>query len=73
MYRSGVHGCQKYIPAVILKECCSELSDSLCALFNMSLASGYIPLDWQSANVVPIFKAANRQDYSEQSNGELCF
>ena len=33
------------IPAIFLNECFSELSDSLCAIFNMSLASGYIPLD----------------------------
>ena len=48
-------------PAVYWNQCCNEPSASLCPQFNISLASGYIPFDWRSANVVPIIKAGDRE------------
>lgn len=40
----------------ILKECAEELAPSLCALFNLSLHLGKLPLEWKRSNVVPVFK-----------------
>ena len=40
----------------VLKECKDVVSESLAALFRMSLESGEVPIMWREANVVPIFK-----------------
>ena len=44
----------------ILKECANELSHSLAALFNYTLAAGKLPREWKVANVVAIFKSGER-------------
>ena len=44
------------IPARILKILSDELIDHLATIFNDSLNSGSLPLDWKIANVTPIFK-----------------
>ena len=33
-----------------------ELAPSLMRLFNYSISCGTLPIDWKTANVVPIFK-----------------
>ena len=40
----------------MLKECSKEISPSLCSLFNKSLATGRVPVEWKQANVIPIHK-----------------
>jgi hypothetical protein len=44
------------IPPRLLKECSKEISPSLCRLFNKSLATGCVPVEWKQANVLPIHK-----------------
>ena len=41
------------------KEGKSEICQSLCHLFNMSLTTSTVPLIWKKANVVPVFKKDN--------------
>ena len=35
------------IPTIVLKSCARELTPSLCALFNLSLAEGKLPTEWK--------------------------
>ena len=44
----------------LLKECHMELALSLMRPFNYSLSSNTLPLDWKTANVVPIFKSGEQ-------------
>jgi hypothetical protein len=44
------------IPPRLLKEFSRKISSSLCSLFNMSLATGCLPMEWKCANVIPIRK-----------------
>ncbi|CAB4012218.1 Hypothetical predicted protein [Paramuricea clavata] len=44
------------IPPRLLKEFSREMSTSLCSLFNMSLTTGRLPMEWKHANVIPIHK-----------------
>ena len=37
-----------------------ELAPSLTRLFNYSLSCGTLPIDWKTANVVPIFKSGEQ-------------
>ncbi|CAB4017255.1 Hypothetical predicted protein, partial [Paramuricea clavata] len=47
---------QDGIPPRLLKEFSREISTSLCSLFNMSLTTGRLPMEWKHANVIPIHK-----------------
>ena len=40
----------------VLKETANEVSLPLTLLFNKSMQSGILPMDWKRANVVPIYK-----------------
>ena len=42
------------IPNRVLKECCTELTPILGAIFRKSLALGQLPSDWLKANVIGI-------------------
>ena len=44
------------LPTIVLKTSARELSSSLCALFNLSLAEGQLPTEWKDALVVPVHK-----------------
>ena len=44
----------------ILKELASELAPALTLLFQSSINSGCVPLDWRTAHVSPIFKKGER-------------
>ena len=44
------------IPAKLLKCAASVISDSLCNLFNCSIATGVFPDDWKIAKVKPLHK-----------------
>jgi hypothetical protein len=48
----------------VLKNCARQLAPSLSALFNLSMATGTIPEQWKTANVVPIFKSGDKCDVS---------
>ena len=48
----------------ILKECAHEIAPALTFIFQMSLDTGILPLDWKQANVVPIFKKGDRSKAS---------
>lgn len=50
------------IHAKILKECSKTISPILTIIYNQSLASGKIPLDWKHANVCPVFKKGDKHD-----------
>ena len=45
----GIHG-------KILKHCAYNLSVPLSLLFNLSFATGSLPLDWKMAHIVPVHK-----------------
>ena len=42
------------------------ISTSLTHLFNMSLATGYVPLDWKIARVTPAYK--DKGDVQDKPN-----
>ena len=46
----------------VLKECAMVLAYPLFMIYKASLAMGELPLDWNRANVSPIFKKGNRID-----------
>ena len=48
------------IPNILLKTCAEELSFGLSAIFQYSLDTGTLPLDWRNANVTPVFKKVDR-------------
>ena len=45
----------------ILREVSSEVSTHLTSIFNRSLETGEVPLDWRMANVTPIFKKGDHE------------
>lgn len=45
----------------VLKECAYQIVLPLCHIFNLSLRSGVMPEDWLKANVVPVYKKADKQ------------
>jgi hypothetical protein len=51
-----------HIPAYILKETGSELTNVLCFIFNLSIDSGSFPQVWKTSKVTPIFKKGDRTD-----------
>ena len=46
----------------ILKECSSSISPILTTIFQKSLSSGTIPLDWKHANVCPVYKKGDKHN-----------
>nr|VZI51700.1 unnamed protein product [Spirometra erinaceieuropaei] len=48
------------IPAKILKELTGELAKPLSMLFNTSFETGYLPPDWKSAWITPLYKGGSR-------------
>ena len=49
------------IPARLLKLGAEFIAPSLTRLFQLSITSGELPLDWISANVVPVHKKGDKQ------------
>ena len=45
-----------------LKEVAEELSPLYTALFQKSLEEGYVPMQWRTANVTPVFKKGEKYD-----------
>nr|VZH99095.1 unnamed protein product [Spirometra erinaceieuropaei] len=48
------------IPAKILKELAGELSKPLSMLFHTPFETGYLPPDWKSAWITPLYKGGSR-------------
>ena len=48
------------IPTRLLKVAASELSSSLCRLFNISFTKGDQPQDWQDATISPVHKKGSK-------------
>ncbi len=46
----------------ILKDCCDELCEPLCDIFQTSLEIGEVPDDWRKADISPIFKKGSKMD-----------
>ena len=47
---------------LVLKRLAPALATPLTFLFNRSLTTGVVPLDWKIAVIKPMFKAGNKQD-----------
>ena len=60
---SKAHGADG-IPARLLKVAARELALPIATIFNYSLSTGTIPVEWQQARMTPIFKEGNIQDIS---------
>ena len=52
------------IRARVLRQCANSISPALCRLFQASIHTGYLPHDWRSANITPIYKKGDRSDPS---------
>ena len=52
------------IPEKLLKEVAQKLAPGLAHLFQISIVSDKIPLDWKSALLDPVFKKGNRSSPS---------
>lgn len=50
------------IPAILLRNCKCVLSDVLCKIFNLSLATGIFPTAWKRSYVTPVFKDGDKSD-----------
>nr|VZI33326.1 unnamed protein product [Spirometra erinaceieuropaei] len=64
------------IPAKILKELADELSKPLSMLFHTSFETGYLPPDWKSAWITPLYKGGSRVSvniYRSVSLTSICF
>ena len=48
------------IPTRFLREAANELAPALCLILTASLNQGYVPDDWKTADVTPIFKKGDR-------------
>ena len=45
----------------ILKEVALEIMDALVIIFQCSIDTGLVPVDWRVANVIPLFKKGGRE------------
>jgi len=50
------------IHPLLLKECASVLAEPLSLIYQKSYATGTLPTDWKTANIVPIYKKGSRCD-----------
>ena len=46
---------------LLLKRSAEFICESLCHLFNQSMAMGSLPKDWTSANIIPVHKKGDRR------------
>ena len=55
------------ISASFLKEVANEIVDPLTVLYNKSIQSGVVPLDWKKSHVTPVHKGGDTSD-----SGNFC-
>ncbi|BHF77629.1 hypothetical protein SprV_0602073700 [Sparganum proliferum] len=63
------------IPAKILKELADELTKPLSMTFHISFETGYLPPDWKSAWITPLYKGGSRvsaNNYRPVSLTSIC-
>ena len=48
------------IPNIILKNCAEQIAPAMTAIFQSSIDSGRLPVDWTNANIAPIYKKSDR-------------
>nr|VZI48712.1 unnamed protein product [Spirometra erinaceieuropaei] len=62
------------IPAKILKELAGELAKPLSMLFHTSFETGYLPPDWKSAWITPLYKGSrvSANNYRPVSHTSIC-
>jgi len=48
-------------PPKLLLEIIEQISIPLATVFNMSLEEGVVPLQWNEANVIPMFKKDSKE------------
>ena len=48
------------IPNTLLKNCAEELAPVITNIFQHSLDTGTLPMDWRNANISPVFKKGNK-------------
>jgi hypothetical protein len=46
----------------LIHECADMIADSLCPIFNCSIATGIFPEDWKISKIIPLFKQGDRSD-----------
>ena len=44
------------IPSKLQMEVVEQLSIPLARVFNLSLKEGMVPVEWEQANIIPLFK-----------------
>ena len=44
----------------MLKMCADSIAPVLACIFNISIASGKLPMEWKTAHVVPVYKKGDR-------------
>ena len=52
------------ISTKLLKIILPQILTPLCYLFNLSLQSGYIPIQLKTAKVIPVFKSGDKNSYT---------
>ena len=63
------------ISARLLKTCSSPISGMLSYIYQQTLDTGEVPLDWKSANIAPLFKKGSRSapsNYRPVSLTSIC-
>ena len=48
------------IHPVLLKECAPVLAEALSLIYQQSYATGILPMDWKTANMIPTYKKGSR-------------
>ena len=49
------------LQSLILKKAADFICSPLSNLFNQSLSSDHLPMDWVTANVIPVHKKGNKR------------
>jgi len=44
------------LPPLLFKRCCDSLAQSLAIMFTQFLSVSYVPYDWKTAIIVPVYK-----------------
>ena len=47
---------------VLLRNCAAAVAEPLSIIFKKSFETGHVPLDWKTANIVPIYKKGSKTD-----------